>query len=192
MNSEIDICNIALAKIGADAIRSFDENNKRARICQRLYISKRDQLLFRMDWAFARGFAILHQVDTKTTGLVVPDEVYVFSAPADLIVPRRIIELSDKHWWRLQGEYIWVYRAIDTLSLYYTRQETNVKKFSEVFKSTLAAGLAVELAAAIAKSSSLARTLFQQYQTEYLISCANDGNIGSEYPTLDREGDSFI
>ena len=52
--SKIGICNLALAHLGADSIRSFEETNKRARMADVFFDQVRDYLLSKFDWPFFR------------------------------------------------------------------------------------------------------------------------------------------
>jgi hypothetical protein len=52
-NSSIDICNLALTKVGAERISSFDDQTKGARTCKDHYEETRDALLRSHPWNFA-------------------------------------------------------------------------------------------------------------------------------------------
>lgn len=50
---EADLCNRALARIGADRIRDTEEDTKQARACRAIYANTRDELLRMNPWNFA-------------------------------------------------------------------------------------------------------------------------------------------
>jgi len=195
--SEIQICNLALSMIGAESIRSFSEDNIRARMCKSFYDFTRDYVLYAFDWPFARGRKIIRRVDPISLDDDLPDGVYAFSMPADLLVPREpegVKTSGSRLWWRVQGEYLWLKLYVDTYGLYYTRRITNVVQFSEAFIQVVTLGLAARLAMPIAQDKSMARTLFQQYTFERTNAEALEANMGAEYiaPDDNANFDSFI
>ena len=69
MASEVDICNLALARLGDNAtVASIDppEGSAQAEHCARFYPVARDALLEMHDWKFATRRASLAQLDTET------------------------------------------------------------------------------------------------------------------------------
>lgn len=61
MATDITICNSALAIIGADenAIATFSDSTREARICSQLYATTKGALLSRHPWSFSLGQATL-------------------------------------------------------------------------------------------------------------------------------------
>src|SRR5262245_52285113 len=59
MASVVNICNLALQKLGAGRIASLDENSREARSCANNYETTRDAELRRHFWNFARKRARL-------------------------------------------------------------------------------------------------------------------------------------
>ena len=64
MASEVQICNLALAKIGDQQITSLTENSKAGRLCNLVYEPLRDATLRAHPWNFAitRETLALHSV----------------------------------------------------------------------------------------------------------------------------------
>jgi hypothetical protein len=52
--SPVEVCNIALKRLGADAIVAFDEGTSRASLCQQLYLPTVDRMLREHEWNFAQ------------------------------------------------------------------------------------------------------------------------------------------
>jgi hypothetical protein len=79
ITSEVDICNEALAYIGASPIVSLDENTQEARTCKRFYATTRDSYLQSHPWSFATQMVPI-------TELSLPDKFkdyeYIYSFPA--------------------------------------------------------------------------------------------------------------
>ena len=159
--SKIQICNLTLASLGEDSIRSFDENNKRARLCDVFYDITRDFLLSKFDWPFARTFRNLNEVLVEFD---VPDGVSVYQLPTDCETPRDIHPIGSRRHWYVQGNKLYVKTSDGTgVGLYYTRKETNQALFTATFSNLLAVGLSVRLCAPITQDKKLARDLLQQY-----------------------------
>jgi hypothetical protein len=63
-SDEAEICNKALARIGADRIRDTTESTKQANACRAVYAATRDELLRMFPWNFAiRSDLILQDMD---------------------------------------------------------------------------------------------------------------------------------
>lgn len=88
MHTDVDICNIALGRIGVDrTIASLSEASKEARNCRRFYPLCRDEVLERMPWSFAARTAALAQL---TDADLLPGWGYQYAMPTDAV---RILEV---------------------------------------------------------------------------------------------------
>lgn len=195
--SEIQISNLALAMIGADSIRSFSEDNIRARMCKRFYDFTRDYLLYTFDWPFARGRKEIRRVDPISLEDDLPPGISAYALPPDFLVvrqPEAATLKGSREWWRIQGKYLWSKQGTDTIGVYYTRRVTNVVQFSEAFVQVVSLGLAVKLSIPVSQDKSITNALFQQFQVEKAEAEALEANLGSEYvhPDNDANLDSFI
>ena len=81
MYTDVDICNIALGRIGVDrTIASLDEASKEGRNCKRFYPLARDLVLEAQPWPFAiRAKALAPAVVAQ----LVPGWSYGYTLPAD-------------------------------------------------------------------------------------------------------------
>lgn len=188
--SEIGICNVALAALGADAIRSFNEKNKRSRMCKNFYDVTRDYLLARFDWPFARAFKNLKELDLSTED--VPEGEHAFQLPIDCKTPRDVHPPGSATAWRISGNRLFTHKS--SIGLYYTKKEVNPSLYSDTFSNMLAEGLAVRLCTPITQDKELAKTLFAQFRGELRDAEESDANIGNDYRTFDEdpENDSFV
>ena len=192
--SEVGICNIALATIGEAAIRDFDEDNKRARMCQTLYRATRDYILTKFDWPFARSNAVLNQVTVAEGSL--PDGVCAYQLPNDCKTPRSLYPYGSRQRWEISGDKLITNcnREVGTVRLYYTAQEINVTLFSDTFANLLALGLATRLAPVLTQDKQLTRTIYDQYNAEQRECWESDANIGNGYREYDENpnADTFV
>lgn len=202
--SEVDICNQALAMVGAGFIRSLDNSTKRARACSVLYPMLRDYLLTRLDWPFARKLGLLMPLaeeQPKRIGLnvqiktYVPDGWYAYQLPGDCAAPRDLDPPGSKEKWKLFQNAILTTQAPEKEpKLYYTAFIIATSLFSMTFVNLLSLGIAARLAPIIAQDKALASNLHSQWLNEQYTVFADDANIGEEYRVPDEQplNDPFV
>lgn len=190
MPSKVEICNIALASMGADSIRDFSEGNKRSRMCDVFFDTTRDYLLSRFDWPFARKYV---QLNAIADPVGVPDGWYAFQVPTDCKTPRDIAPAGTNIQWRLQADWILVKKSEDVY-LYYTAKIMDETKFSDSFSNLLALGIASRIAPTISKDKAVAKMLYSEYRSEQADMWESEANIGSDWVDHDGdpENDSFV
>lgn len=188
--SKIEICNIALGLLGADSIRSFSEDNKRARMCELFFNFTRDALLAKFDWPFARNVVKLQNVVTDTP---VPVGWQICQLPSDCATPRGIEPEGSQYKWYVLGDTL-VTNKIGSVYLRYTRIEENVLKYSPVFCNLVALGTAIKLCLPITQDKRLFDGLNKIYAEIDLETMESEANIGSEYREHDNDPnvDSFV
>ena len=186
--SEVDIVNMALAMLGANTIRSLNEDNKRARLASIFYPMIRDYVLARFDWPFAKKFETLKMFEADTDremrALIdteVPDGWYPYAKPADCLAPRDVHPIGSREKWIVVRNAILLRRQPDTEpKLWYTAECENTTKFSMQFIYILSLGLASKLASSVAVNVDMAESIVQQWQIEQAIGFGDDANIGEE------------
>ncbi len=184
--SEVDITNMALAMLGANTIRSLDEDNKRARLASIFYPMIRDYCLARFDWPFAKRYAELHMYEAENDivlhdmiGTEVPDGWYPYAIPSDCLAPRDIDPIGSREKWIVIRKVILLRRPPEIPSyLWYTGEVTNTTEFSMQFIYILSLGLAAKLASSVAVNPEMAGAVTQQWQIEQTIGFTDDANIG--------------
>lgn len=88
MPSVVEICNMALSRIGnSQRINALTEASIQAEQCSLFYEQTRDLVLRDKPWPFATKFAVLAEVSTN------PDPVYQhsYAFPDDCLLARRIV-----------------------------------------------------------------------------------------------------
>ncbi len=184
---EIAICNVALARLGCETIRDFDEDNKAARLCKVLYPFYRDRVLENYTWGFARKIASLTLLDdTNSLGS------FVYQRPSDCLMPIDILPLGSKDKWYVVGNTI--VTDIESAELFYTFQQDNPETFNFSFRQALVAVLMAALAPGMVQDKGLAGQLMQEAKLEEALYQAKDANTGSEYrvPDDDPNQDTFV
>lgn len=160
MATEVDICNLALSRVRASEIGSFDENSAEAIQCRILYPMIRDQILTSYAWHFAKVVRALSLTASDS-----PEWSYVYDHPNDCL---RIHYVFDEKSYRGQvnissrkriAEYRIPYEVgsgsngsrvimcnMEGASISYTKAITDARLFDPLFINLLAWQLASELA----------------------------------------------
>lgn len=190
--SKIDICNLALASLGADAIRSFDEKNKRARMSSNFFNATRDYLLTRFDWSFARRFTLLKEV-VLLPNEHVPVGTRVYELPLDCRTPRDLHPPGSRDAWMISQNKLYTNKTGD-IYLYYTAQEVDTALYTDTFSNLMALGIAVRMSPAITQDKALTKLIYEQYQQEQRDCWETDANIGEDYRAHDEDpnNDTFV
>ena len=188
--SKIEICNIALGLLGSAAIRDFNEDNKRARMCELFFDFTRDELLAKLDWTFARCIVKLQNV---VTDLPVPAGWQVCQLPSDCVAPRSIEPQGTQVRWEVFGDKLRT-NLVGSVYLRYTKLETDVSVYTPIFCNLLALGLAVKLCMPVAQDKRLFESLTNMYRTMEFDTLEADANIGTMYREYDNDpnNDTFV
>lgn len=166
--SPVDICNIALKRLGAAAIVSFTEGTDRASLCSVLYDPVRQQILRELEWNFAQvraalpqltavpvfGFGLYYQYPTLPLCLKINE-----TDPPDTIYR---IENNFDSSGKITGRVIITDES--SFSVRYTADIIDVTQFDPSFIKALAAGLAVEMCQPLTENATLTKTLGEEFK----------------------------
>lgn len=182
--SLVQVANMALTSIGElQLLDSFEEDTTAARTCKAIFDILRDEVLEANDWTFARRHATLAlTTETRTNWS------YVYSAPADCLVPRLVepgvrpvvatvpfeFELNDG------GTAMVLATNQEDAELIYTARVTNPVLWTSYFVSALAARLAIQLGLALRKSPQFGALLADRYRVVLASAVAMDRNRQNE------------
>jgi len=189
--TEVEVSNVALATIGENSIVSFDDDNKRARMCKRFYDFTRDYMLAHFDWAFARRFKMLQRVNLPADE--VPPGLYAFGLPGDLSLARTLWPYGSRDKWEVFGKYLYAARS-ENVGLYYTSNEVASAQITIQFANVLALGMAVRLAPPLSQDKKLSGVLYEQFKVEQNEAWQVDANQGNNYRYADEDpnNDTFV
>lgn len=172
MASVVDICNSALAKIGAARITSLEEGSKNANLCAELYEKCRDDLLRAHTWNFAAARVKLAQDSTAPAF----GYGHAYALPADWI--RSVVAYSDEGAnvpavYKIEGNKL----LSDAADLYlrYIRRIEDANLMPADFREALSCLLARELAVPIAQSNTLEEKLEARFRTRLRRARTTDG-----------------
>lgn len=171
MTSKIEICNMALAKIGSDSfITTIDDGTKSARHLKIFYETSRDSLLRSHLWKFARKRAVL--APDATSPLF--DGGNYFTLPVDCL---RVVGADDDYTYSYERWYVENGKIIadtDTLNIVYIYRVEDESLFDSIFVEAFATKLAHDLAMPLTQSSVTKETMKQEMR-EVIIRAAHVG-----------------
>lgn len=186
--SEVQICNMALGRIGNSIfIDALTERSQQATVCSLFYEQCRDRALAEGLWDFASARATLADIGTPPTNWA-----YRYALPSDLLASQylviegtRIPPAKDRIPFQLaedNGARV-LYTNQPEAELVYTKRVTNPNLYSPPFVSAVAWLLASEIALPLSAAPKLANNALQMYQ--YAISAAqtlslNEGQDDAE------------
>lgn len=184
--SEVEVCNLALGLIDEKLIRSFDENNRRARKCQIFYEAARDKLLSSTDWNFARRFVKLQQLDSDD--YVIPAGMHIFQLPVNCLTPRDVYPRGSRQRWETQGKTLLT--SVNPVYLYYTAKVTDVSLFTSGFVDALS----YEIALKLNRDKERTRGLKADWRESIVNAQEQNANANCEYrhPDTDPDQDTFV
>jgi len=183
MASKVEICNIALAKIGSDSfITSLDDGTKSADYLKLIYEVNKKALLRSHLWRFARKRAVL----APLADAVLFDGGSYFQIPTDCL---RVVGTDLDYFygygrWFREGDKI----IADTtaLNIIYTYDVQEEEKFDPLFVEAFATKLAHELAITMAQSESM-KTMLNKEMKETIIRAAHAGATEQDSTTFISE-----
>ena len=172
MASVVQICNLALAKIGDEQITSLTENSKAARLCNLVYEPMRDATTRAHPWNFAVTRVAL------AADVTAPTYEYdaQFALPSDFL---RLLgtDLLDTAKFLVESGHILC--DASTLNIRYVQQVIDPNRYDWLFIEALSARIAAELAIAIADNRALSVDLFNLFSTKLADARTADATEGT-------------
>jgi hypothetical protein len=188
MSSDIEICNVALALVGADEIRAFDKTTKRERLCEIMYNYLVPALTACFDWSFARWLAPLRVMDEMPT----TDFGIAYEIPIDCLRALDIMPEGKGQKWEQVGSAI--YTSVPAPVLKYIRSVPNAGSLPQHFVNALTAAIAAGIAPGIKQDEKYEAKLKQEAAIALVVAQDADTQIGNrhKFPDVDPENDSFV
>lgn len=169
MASEVDICNLALTRLGHSTISALNEGTKAADLCNLHYPLARDFMLREHHWNFAIKRATLALSATAPNH----EFTHQHALPVDCLKVIRT-DLDDVSGgivygypystgapYKVEGRFILSDES--TVKLEYVSRVTDAAQFDALFVDCLAQRLAAELAMPLADNASLAKSMWDLY-----------------------------
>ncbi|EAM8673219.1 hypothetical protein BL252_06585 [Salmonella enterica] len=195
MASVIEICNIALSRIGnSRSINSLNEASKEADVCSLHFDSCRDAILADADWNFA-----IKRVALADTGNPPPDWSYAYTYPTDCMRCIEIMQpgIRNPPLEAMKPQYVIGSDDTGTGKLIFTDQPsawlkyvslvTDVNMFDPTFRDALAWRLAAEIAMPLTAIADLGNNALNLYGAMVLKAGAHSMNESQEPPPPESE-----
>lgn len=182
MAVDVDICNSALIKLGAEPIAALSDNTKQARLCSLRYLPIMKAVLRSAPWGFAIKRASLTPI---VTTLEFGDE-NVFQLPADCVKVWKLNDGCTRY--KIEGTKL-LSDDIDTAEIFYVSSATAVTDMDFVFMEAVACTLAADLAYSLTQSQALMQGLLGM--AEWWMGQARSYNSQEQTPD-DFKFDTFL
>jgi hypothetical protein len=160
MTSKVELANRALAKLGEDAITSFQDGSNASRAVASAYDSVRDAVLRAHPWSFALMRAAIPALSSAP----IFEYGKAFQLPTDFL---RLVEISgiDGRYrtWRVVGRRIEV-DAEAPLRILYIRRVDDPNEYDALFIEAMAARLAAEMSQQLTDNNGLGERMEQVYR----------------------------
>lgn len=166
-SSPVEVCNIALKRLGADAIVAFDEGSSAASLCSVLYQPTVDALLREHQWNFAQirvalaartegpawGYSTAYTYPTKPLCLKINE---TDPSDAEYDVENTIDDTG-----AITGKVIVTNET--QLNIRYTGRIEDVSQWDASFVYAVAASLAVQMAIPLTESPGTKKTCMEEF-----------------------------
>lgn len=170
MISEVDICNLALTKLGDNTISALTDATENARKCKIVYEPTRDSVLRSHSWSFATKIEPLSLIADEE--IINWDYLYVY--PSQCLYLVRIFDengADDNNYKKLLSPDTntpCLATNISQAYIEYIKKITDTNLFDSLFVDALVLKIAAELAIPITGDANLANKFLQEYT--YIIS----------------------
>lgn len=176
MASEVDICNLALSKLGEDTIVDLAEDSEQARACNLFYADTRDSLLRKHPWNFAIKRIELAKLTT--------DPVFGFDSqfqlPSDCLRIMYTNLQSPNTDFRVEGKKLLANST--SIKIEYISRVEDTTQFDSLFVDALWMSLASRLAYKISDNNTLVTFLDQKVREVITEAKSINGQEGIPYP----------
>lgn len=178
-NSEVDICNRALMRLGQTSIVALTDNSNPARACNSLYPAARDATLRAYPWGFAKARAVLPKREAASAW----EGLNVYDIPGDCMYIHRIDIEDNNYKWKMEGRTI-VTAATPPINILYIKKITEVPTMDELFVDTIVERLAADLSFPITRQAQLFDRFEKTYQVKLALARSIDSHEQSNDETI--------
>jgi hypothetical protein len=182
MASDVDICNRALQKLGAERITSLTQDSENARECNVAYAAVRDAELRAHPWNFAiKRTQLAYDSTAPAFGFS-----YAYTLPSDCLrlLPPDVAYNYNSHDWQIEGRKILTDDGAP-LNIRYIARIEDTTLFDALFVESLACAIAQELCEKITQSNSKGQMIRNDYVMAIRSARKQNAfeNISAEPPT---------
>lgn len=175
MTNQTDICNIALSRLGGEAITAIDEGSRGARLCLLHYDIVLDALLREHLWNFAT------KRQSLALSVTAPVNEYdnQFALPDDWLKVVRINE-GECEDYRVEGKFLLC--NVPVVYLEYIAKVTDPNLMDAQFIDVFAQRLAAEISYPLAKTQTVTESAWKVYNQKIRMARGMDAQEGTPRP----------
>ena len=173
METDVEIANFALAKLGERSIAAFGDDSPHARLVNLTYADLRDALLREHAWNFAMARASIAANSTPPTW----GFARAFELPAACLRVWSVYN-PNEYPWKVEGSQI-VSDIGTPIKILYINQITNPAQFDSLFVDTFSAFLAAEWAEKITGTAAVRQQMTELYMAKLTQARSSDGQEGT-------------
>lgn len=181
MASKVQICNIALARLGASRITSLTDNTAEAKLCNLLFNDIADLVMVEGSWSTTIRRASLN-LTSNTPAFGYTSEFQLPTNPFCL----KLLSINDvtpgDEDYRIEGDKLLA--NITSMKVRYIARITDTQSYGPFLTQAIISRLTAELAYSITGQANAAERWMQQYELDVRKGLANDGQQGSNEQTV--------
>jgi hypothetical protein len=182
--SEVQICNLALSKIGDEfSISAIGEDGREGEQCELFFEHTRDHILQSHPWNFAIGRSALSQ-DATSPAFEYTNQ---FLLPGDFL--RALSLYNEQEPFKIEGDRLLT--DASTANLVYIKKVTNTVLFPPLFTEILVTRLAAEMSQVISDDNALTERLFIESDKKLREAKRRDGQEGTPDNIISRGPTDF-
>lgn len=167
----LEICNLALAKLGESPLSAIDPNGSPAsRQCYLHYHPTRREVLCAHRWSFAQKLSVLDSPEQEDGS---EEHQLYHSLPSDCL---RVLSVNQNSW-TMRGRAI--YCKAGQIKLLYIYDCEDTELFEPLFIEALAARLAYKMCLSLTSSSTARTNLLEEYKRVCLPEAAHFNAVQS-------------
>jgi len=177
MTSKVQICNMALSRLGANTITSLTDSTSEAKLCNTLFNDLADRVMMQGSWTSTIKRASL----ARTTNTPAFEYSYEYQLPVD---PKclKVLEVSEyapgSIEYRIEGDKLLSDNS--TMKIRYIAQLTDSEDWDTMLTEAFEILLASYLAVPVMGDRKIARDLKEEYHQLVSLNLAIDGQQGSK------------
>lgn len=175
MASKVEICNLALARVGANRITSLTDNLEEARLCNLMYPTIADEVMAEGPWSRTLARASLAATsNTPTYGY--DNEFQLPTVPVLLRVLSINESIPGNVDYRIEGDKLLTDES--TIKIRYIGRIEDPASYGPYLTKAIVSRLAAELAYTLTANAAAAERLMERYRIDVAEGLALDGQQG--------------
>ena len=176
MASKVQICNLALARLGAARITSLTDNTAEAKLCTLMYDDLAEEVMVEGAWSSTINRASLNQT-TNTPSYGYDYEFQLPTNPFCLRVLAVDEDIPGDNSYRIEGDKL-LYNS-STVKIKYIGRVDDTQSYDPMLKRAIVSRLAAELAYPITGTAQVAQQMLDLYLRHVAEGLSVDGQQGS-------------